>query len=162
MIRGNKAIQAISPKDLLIYLCLRRYRNISTGVSLVSVAKLAEMSGASPVTVLTSLTRLKTLHFIEYKKHGRQNFYKFLTDIEASSYSFLDKKLSYSDKVSEAVKVAYVKDESNQGNISSIVEMKETVQLLQNQIKTLITELNNIKKCVAVITGQPYTPIDIT
>nr|DAU84774.1 MAG TPA: winged helix-turn-helix domain protein [Caudoviricetes sp.] len=162
MIKGNKTIQAISPKDLLIYLCLRRYRNSSTGVSLVSVAKLAKMAGASQATILSSLNRLKTLGHIEYQKHGRQNFYRFLSDIEASSYNFLDKKLSYSDKVSEAVKVACIINNDEQSDNSTIAKLKETIQLLQNQIKVLITELNSIKKCVSVITGQSYTPMDIT
>lgn len=165
MIRGNMTVQAISPKDLLIYLCLRRYRNSNTGESTVSIAKIAELTGASPVTILSSLERLRTSKHIEYNKRGRQNFYMFLSDIEAHSYDFLDKDLSHIDKINEALKTAYVPndectpEQSETRLYAYIASLETTIDLLKGQIETLTAELNKTNRYVSAITGQPYIPI---
>lgn len=166
MIRGNMTVQAISPKDLLIYLCLRRYRSDTTGESSVSIARIAELTGASPVTILSSLDRLKASKHIRCDKRGRQNFYLFLIDIEAKSYELFDKELSHSEKVSEAVKTAYIPndDSETQGDsrlYNYIASLEESINLLQNQVKTLTAELNNARKCMSVITGQQYIPLEL-
>ncbi len=167
MIRGNMTVQAISPKDLLIYLCLRRYRNSDTGESSVPISKIAELTGASPVTILSSLDRLKAARHIEYNKRGRQNFYMFISDIDAKSYDFLDKEMSHSDKINEALKTAYVPNEDNDPNQGDsrlygyIASLEDTINLLRKQVQTLTAELNKTNKYVSVITGKPYVPVDI-
>lgn len=169
MIRGNMTIQAISPKDLLIYLCLRRYQNSVTGESSVPIAKIVKQTGASPVTILSSLDRLKASGHISYVKRGRQNFYKFPSTIEATSYKFLDEEISHAEKIKRAVKVAYVPDtkdnSSNQVSDSKlydfVVQLEETVTHLSGHVRTLATELDNVRKCMSVITGQPYTPMNL-
>jgi len=167
MIRGNMTIQAISPKDLLIYLCLRRYRNTNTGESSVSIAKIAELTRASPVTILTSIERLKTSKHIECAKRGRQNFYSFLTDIEAPSYDFFDEDLSHADKVDRALKSAYVPNdndspEQNEKRLYTYVaSLETTITMLKKHLETLTVELNQINKSMSAITGIPYKTIEM-
>lgn len=166
MIRGNMTIQAISPKDLLIYLCLRRYRNSKTGEASVPITKIVKESGASPVTVLNSLKRLEVTGHIKYNKRGRANFYSFLSEIEAKSYDFLDEDLSHSDKIGTAVSVAFVpdmegNDTANDSNrlYGYIGQLEEKIVQLSAQVRTLAAELDKTRKCTSVITGQEYTPL---
>lgn len=168
MIRGNMAIQAISPKDLLIYLCLRRYRNSSTGESSVPIAKIVKLTGASPVTVLNSLDRLKASGHIDYVKRGRANYYTFPSSIDAKSYAFLDENLTHSEKIDKAVQNAVVlQDAIKQGDNSEgklydyVVQLEEKVVHLSEQVKTLAAELDKTIKCTSLITGQEYTPLKL-
>lgn len=84
----SKNVKAISPGDLLVYLCLSRYKNSVTGESTVSVSKMAKLTSSSPVTVLTSIKRLSDLGYIITEKRGRDNVYKLNAGFEASSYAF--------------------------------------------------------------------------
>lgn len=165
MIRGDTSIQAISSKDLLIYLCLRRYLNVKTRESCVSVAKIAKQTCSSPVTVLSSLERLRDYGHIKYEKRGRQNHYLLLSNIEAKSYSFLDKEMSHGDKIIEASKVAHVPNDEESGGNGSLYRyvagLEDTIILLHKQVRTLTEEVNKSRKCVSVITGQTYTPIEM-
>lgn len=165
MIRGDTTLQAISPKDLLIYLCLRRYLNVRTRESTVSIATIAKETGASPVTILTGLERLREYGHITYEKRGRQNYYMLLSGIEAKSYSFLDKALPHSDKVREASKQAYVpgkkESEGDSHLYRYVAGLEDTIILLNRQVRTLTEEVNKSRKCMSVITGQTFVPIEM-
>ena len=165
MIRRDTTIQAISPKDLLIYLCLRRYRNESTGEASVPIDRISKLTGAAPVTILTSLERLRDSGHLKYEKRGRQNYYLLLSDIEAKSYAFLDKKLSHADKIVEASRVAHIPGSADSLHDSRLYRyvagMEDTILLLYKQVRTLTEEVNNARKCISVITGQTYVPVDM-
>ena len=165
MISRHMNIQAISPKDLLIYLCLRRYRDSISGESNVPISMIAEKTGASPVTILSSLSRLKDTGYIDYVKKGRGNCYEFLSAIEANTYGFLDDKdLSFSEKANAAVAAAVVPDgtspnEKDDRLYGYIVRLEEKIVQQAGQIRTLAAELDRVMKCVSVITGQAYVPL---
>lgn len=160
-------IKAIDPKDLLIYICLRRYYNPVTGEASVSIANIAKLTGVSPVTILNSLERLETAGYIKYVKRGRQNFYVLMADIEATSYDFLDTNLSKFEKINEALKVIKSTNNSKVKQIDNkvydyIVTLEKNIINLKEQINILVSEINSVQKCMSVITGQPYTPLDLT
>ena len=168
MSRENMSITAIGPKDLLIYLCLRRYRNPNTGESSVPVKTLVKESGASPVTVLNSLQRLEESGYITYKKHGRANIYKFCIHIEAKSYLFLDTNRTYSEKVQDAVNMAYIPEAKNTDEADVDLErlydyigqLEERIVQMSAQNRTIVAELNKVNRYVSVIAGQAYSPIN--
>lgn len=133
----SKNVKAISPGDLLVYLCLSRYKNSITGESTVSVSKMAKLTSSSPVTVLTSIKRLSDLNYISTEKRGRDNVYKLHAGFEASSYAFLDEELNHKQKEELAVQNAIVpkvdkNDESVQENklYDYVVQLEQKVVIL--------------------------------
>lgn len=160
------AIQTISPKDLLIYLCLRYFKDAKTGESSVTIAKIAELTMISPVTILNSIDRLKDSKFIKCVHRGKRNFYTFLVDIDATSYDFLKQKCSSSEKIKMAAREARVPNKdlnsSGEANLLRYVKTleKDTISL-KKQVSCLTDELNKINRYVSAITGQPYSPLSI-
>ncbi len=170
MIRGNGAIQAISPKDLLVYLCLCRYKNSNTGKSSVPIAKIVKQTGAAPVTVLSSLQRLEKSGHINCVKEGRTNSYGLLSNINASSYAFLDEDIPYAKKAEKAVEVALIEDldEPNDRKKGTnklhgyVVQLEEEIVQMKKQMRIMAVEVDNLMKCMSVISGKPYTPLDLS
>lgn len=161
-------IHTISPKDLLTYLCLRRYKSNTTGEASVPITKLVTQSGAAPVTILTSLKRLESLGYISYTKRGRANFYSFPIEITASSYDFLDSDMPYQDKIQEAARLAVFKkpktggtDRENSKLKRYIVDLESKIVGMSNHIRVLTDELNAVKRKTSLLTGQPYEPIPV-
>lgn len=162
-------VRTMDPKDLLTYLCLRRYKNNTTGEASVPITKIVTQTGAAPVTVLNSLKRLEALGHIQYLKRGRANFYSFLTDVDATSYDFLDKKMTHADKIKEAMKVATVgKPKQKQSKDNGEKALYRYIETLETKILALTKyaqlvggELDKARKSLSVITGQPYEPIPL-
>lgn len=166
MINGNAAIQAISPKDLLVYLCLRKHANRITKESATPVTVLTKETGASPVTVLGCLRRLENAGHIRSIRKGRANCYSFLSKIEAKSYAFLDEDMTFLEKADAAVRAAFVRDAVTADSVPEIgslysymVQLEETVTGLRHKVTALTEELNRVNRCLSVITGQPYKPL---
>lgn len=157
-------LKAISPKDLLIYLCLRRYRNKITGEASVPISKIVMQTGAAPVTVLSSLERLVKQGHITSEKKGRANVYSFLTQIEAQSFDFLDKPLTHNEKVEVASKTAFIKNVKDKaGNDSKLYgyvqELEKHIASLNKHVRHLTQELDKTRRTVSMLTGVPYTPL---
>lgn len=166
MAEGFMNVRAIDPKDLLTYLCLRRYKNKTTGEASVPITTIVKQTGAAPVTVLNSLKRLEVFGHIQYTKRGRANVYKFVTDLDASSYDFLDQHLTHSAKVKLATQV--VTDSKPKAKASSmeesklvryVVTLEKKIVTLSEHVRFITDELNKSRKSLSVITGQPYEPV---
>lgn len=158
-------IKPISQKDLLVYLCLRRYRNDITRKSSVPIAKLASITGASPVTILACLDNLSSQGFINIDRTKGRNFYSFLYDIEASSYEFLDSDLSFLEKSDIASEVSYIPGRrQKEDELSNLYDYIEDMKIKMSMFKQCLIEtaekVNTISKALSVITGQKYELID--
>ena len=90
----NSMTQAgeLSPKDLLVYVSIKRFLNSKTKECFPSLDKIVEKSGISKPTVRKSIEILKKLGYITVNVKGRSNYYTFNSykTFEPFSYDFLD------------------------------------------------------------------------
>lgn len=86
--------EELNPKDLLVYVTIKKYMNKESKSCFPSLALIVEKSGVSKPTVLKAITKLKNLNYIKVEKIGRNNLYIFNSykNFEPFSYDFLDKK----------------------------------------------------------------------
>jgi len=84
----------LSPKDLLIYVCIKKHQNKVTKTCFPSIETIMELSSSSKPTVLKSIKTLKELGYIEVTKDGRKNVYHFnpYKNFEPFSLEFLEMK----------------------------------------------------------------------
>lgn len=111
----------LSPKDLLIYVSIRRYMNSVTKEAFPSLETIMKHASASKPTVRKCIENLKTLGYITVNKKGRNNLYKFNPhkNFEPFSYDFLDKEdLTSNEKAYLIVSQQYMFKEGGFGNIS--------------------------------------------
>ncbi len=82
----------LSQKDLLVYVTIKRYMNAQTKECYPSLDTIVQISGVSKPTVRKAIETLKKLEYLEVRKEGRKNVYKFnpYKNFEPFSYEFLD------------------------------------------------------------------------
>lgn len=129
----------LDPKDLLIYVCIKRFMNKETKECFPSLETIVEISGVSKPTVRKSIEKLKEKKYIEVRKEGRKNVYKFNSykNFEPFSYSFLDKKdLSPNEKAYLIVSQQFMfKDIEGEGKISySDTQLAEKINMSYNSV----------------------------
>lgn len=129
----NNMTEKLTPQDILIYLTIKRYMNGETKEAFPSLETIKMKSGASIPTVRKCIDNLKAAKYIEVKKQGRQNIYKFLQwdKFEPFSYDFLDKEdLTFTEKAYIAASQQFMfKDIEGIGKISA------KTKVLSNTIK---------------------------
>ena len=91
---NNMTTKDLTPKDLLVYVSIKRYMNKDSLECYPSLDKIVEVSGISKPTVRKTIDKLSKLNYITVTKSGRKNIYKFspYKNFEPFSYEFLDKK----------------------------------------------------------------------
>lgn len=84
----------LTPKDLLIYVSIKRYMNNETREAFPSLETIMKHSSSSKPTVRKCIESLKSKGYISIHKEGRKNVYKFSNskNFEPFSYEFLDKE----------------------------------------------------------------------
>lgn len=84
----------LSPKDLLIYACIKKHQNKTTKTCYPSIETIMKLSSSSKPTVMKAIENLKRLKYIEVTKEGRKNVYHFnpYKDFEPFSPAFLEKE----------------------------------------------------------------------
>ena len=84
----------LTPKDLLIYVSIKRYMNNETRKAFPSLETIMKHSSSSKPTVRKCIESLKQKGYITVEKEGRKNVYKFSNskNFEPFSYEFLDKE----------------------------------------------------------------------
>lgn len=84
----------LKPKDLLIYVCIKKFMNKNTKEAFPALTTLADLSGISVPTIRKSIKLLEKNKYITIRKEGRKNIYKFnpYKNFEPFSYNFLEKK----------------------------------------------------------------------
>lgn len=83
----------LEPKDLLVYVCIKKYMNKDTKECFPALTTISELSGISVPTIRKTIDKLKQLKYITVRKEGRKNVYKFNShkNFEPFSYAFLEK-----------------------------------------------------------------------
>lgn len=84
----------LSPKDLLIYACIKKHQNRITKTCYPSIETIMKLSSSSKPTVMKAIENLKKLNYITVTKDGRKNVYHFnpYKDFEPFSPEFLEKE----------------------------------------------------------------------
>lgn len=139
----------LEPKDLLVYAVLKKYMNNETKECFPSLETLSKDSGYSINTIRKSIALLQNNNYIEIRREGRKNVYKFNPHkkFEPFSYEFLEcDKLETNEK---AYVLAYqqflIKDQTGIGKTSFTNEViSEKLNLSTRTISRLDSSL--IKK----------------
>lgn len=86
--------EEINPRDIMIYASIKRYENSKTKEAFPSLDLISEHSGSSKPTIKKSVEKLVKYGYLNVRKEGRKNVYKFndYKKFEPFSYDFLDKK----------------------------------------------------------------------
>jgi Mn-dependent DtxR family transcriptional regulator len=129
----------LSPKDLLVYVCIKSFMNKETKECFPSLETIVDLSGISKPTVRKSIDKLKELKYISVRRDGRKNVYKFnpYKNFEPFSYAFLQKKdLTPNEKAYLIATQQYMfKDVEGEGKISySDTQLSEKINLSYNSI----------------------------
>ena len=74
---NNMTTKDLTPKDLLVYVSIKRYMNKDSLECYPSLDKIVEVSGISKPTVRKTIDKLSKLNYITVTKSGRKNIYKF-------------------------------------------------------------------------------------
>lgn len=137
----------LTPKDLLVYVSIKRYMNSQTKEAFPSLMKLKEITSMSKPTIMNSITNLVQAKYITIRREGRKSVYKFNSykNFEPFSYEFLDKKdLTANEKAYIlATQQHMFKDEVNIGKVSySELELSDKINMSQ----PVINRCNNSLK----------------
>lgn len=129
----------VKPKDLLIYVTIKRHQNSETKKAYPALTTICAESGASINSVRKSIDRLKETEYIKVEKEGRKNIYIFndYKNFEPFSYEFLDNKdLSYEEKSYILASQQYMfKDVEGEGKISmSNTELAKKINTSESSI----------------------------
>ena len=65
--------KSLTPKDLLVYVSIKRYMNNQTKESFPSLAKLTVCTSLSKPTIALSIENLVKAGFISVRRQGRKN-----------------------------------------------------------------------------------------
>ena len=118
----NNMTLDVKPKDLLIYVTIKRHLNSNTKKAFPALTTICAESGVSINSVRKSIDKLKQTGYISVEKEGRKNIYIFndYKSFEPFSYEFLDHKdLSYEEKSYILASQQYMyKDIEGEGKIS--------------------------------------------
>lgn len=134
-------INPITPKDLVIYLAIRRFLNGKTGECYPSLATISKKAGAAINTVRKSIDTLEKTGYLIIIKHGRQHFYKFPKDktFEPFSFDFLDKEdLTFSEKAYLIASQQFMFKENGEGKITySNKELANKINMSEKTISRI-------------------------
>ena len=136
---NNMTTKDLTPKDLLVYVSIKRYMNKDSLECYPSLDKIVEVSGVSKPTVRKTIDKLFELKYITVSKSGRKNVYKFspYKNFEPFSYEFLDRKdISPDEKALIIAEQQFMfKDIDGLGKISySDTELSEKINMSYNTI----------------------------
>lgn len=141
------AEKKLTPKDLLVYVSIKRYMNNNTKEAFPSLAKLTEVTSMSKPTIMNCITNLINADYMTVRREGRKSVYKFNSykNFEPFSYEFLDKPdLTANEKAYILATQQYMfKDEQTIGKVSyTELELSEKINMSQ----PVINRCNNSLK----------------
>lgn len=135
------SINPITPKDLVIYLSIRRFLNGKTGECYPSLATISKKAGAAINTVRKSIDTLEKTGYLIITKRGRQHYYSFPKDktFEPFSFDFLDKEdLTFSEKAYLIASQQFMFKEKGEGKITySNKELAEKINMSEKTISRI-------------------------
>ena len=92
---------SIVPKDLLVYLAIKRFEDWETHTAYPSLKEIAKVCGCTEKTVSESIKRLVATDYLEVEKYkkGKKYFFKKYKGFEAFALELLDRDdLSFTEK----------------------------------------------------------------
>ena len=134
-------INPITPKDLVIYLAIRRFLNGKTGECFPSLATISKKAGAAINTVRKSIDTLERTGYLVATRIGKYTYYKFPRDktFEPFSFDFLDKEdLTFSEKAYLIASQQFMFKENGEGKIGySNKELSEKINMSEKTISRI-------------------------
>ena len=144
----NNMTKEVTPKDLVIYLAIRRYANKETKEAFPSLDTLHKVTGAAINTIRNCISNLVEANKISIRKEGRKNVYKFATfndGFEPFSYEFLDKKdLTFTEKAYLIASQQYMFKKDGEGKVEfTNKELSSKINMPQQTISKCNHSLMN-------------------
>lgn len=137
---NNMGKSGLTANDLLVYVSIKRHMNNITKECFPSQTLISQHSGLSKPTIQKSINQLKKFGYLDVRKDGRKNIYRFNSykNFEPFSYDFLDNSdLSSGEKAYIMISQQYMfKDEEGLGKISySNTELGEKINMSHDTIE---------------------------
>ena len=146
-------VDFIKPKDQLVYVAIKKFMNKDTKEAFPSLNTLHNITKLSINTIRDCIDRLIDSGFIEVRKEGRKNIYKFLKydTYEPFSFKFLEKDdLSPEEKAYLIVSQKYMFKDNGEGKISyTNKELSKKINMPESTISRVNTSL--VKKDYAML-----------
>lgn len=143
----NNMVPLLEPQDLLVYVSIKRYMNNETKESCPSLQTISDNCGASIPTIRKRIKNLENKKYIETKKIGRKQYYRFLkyTNFEPFSYEFLDNQnLTFQEKAYQLAAQQYQFKEDGYGKLSlTNKELSEKINMPESTISKCNRSLMN-------------------
>lgn len=145
----------LEPKDLLIYLTIKRHENGKTKEAFPSLQRISELSGASIPTIRKIIKKLVDAGYMTVKQKGRQHVYSFTEYrfFEAFSYEFLDdQNLSFMQKayiVSVTPLMMSVDDDTAVIHYTN-KELAKRIHMPESTLSKIQRELTS-KQCLQIV-----------
>lgn len=114
-------INFIKPKDQLVYVAIKRFMNKDTKEAFPSLETLHQLTGIYINGIRECIKNLEKAGYIEVRKEGRKNIYKFLKHehFEPFSFKFIEKQdLSTTEKSYLIASQQYMFKDGEEGKIS--------------------------------------------
>ena len=136
---GLIKIDSIIPKDLLIYLAIKRFEDWDTHTAYPSLKEVSKLCGCTEKTVAESIKRLVASDYLKVEKYKRGKKYTFkkYKNFEAFSLEFLDREdLSFTEKQYLAAQQQFLIKEDHLGKTTySSYEMSSKINMSPSTIQ---------------------------
>lgn len=136
---GLIKIDSIIPKDLLIYLAIKRFEDWDTHTAYPSLREVSKLCGCTEKTVAESIKRLVASDYLKVEKYKRGKKYTFkkYKNFEAFSLEFLDREdLSFTEKQYLAAQQQFLIKEDHLGKTTySSYEMSSKINMSPSTIQ---------------------------
>lgn len=130
---------SIVPKDLLVYLAIKRFEDWDTHTAYPSLKEIARVCGCTEKTASESIKRLIATDYLDVEKYKRGKKYTFkkYKNFEAFALGFLDREdLSFTEKQYLAAQQQFLIKENNLGKTTySSYEMSDMINMSPSTIQ---------------------------
>ena len=137
----------IKPKDQYVYAAIKQFMNKDTKEAFPSLETLHKLTSISINTLRKCIDNLVRYGFLEVRKEGRKNIYKFLKydKFEPFSYEFIKKKdLDVNEKSYLIASQKYMFKENGEGKISMTnKELSSKINMSESTISKINKSLVN-------------------
>lgn len=131
--------ESIVPKDLLVYLAIKRFEDWDTHTAYPSLKEIAKVCGCTEKTASESIKRLIATDYLDVEKHQRGKKYTFkkYKNFEAFALEFLDREdLSFTEKQYLAAQQQFLIKTDHLGKTTySSYEMSEKINMSPSTIQ---------------------------
>ena len=131
--------ESIVPKDLLVYLAIKRFEDWETHTAYPSLKEISRVCGCTEKTAAESIKRLIASDYLEVEKfqRGKKYTFKKYKNFEAFSLEFLDRQdLSFTEKQYLTAQQQFLIKQDHLGKTTySSYEMSEKINMSPSTIQ---------------------------